>query len=82
MYAYIMQHYLAIKRNEMLMSSVMAFSCNSSTQETEAGGLLQVPGQPGLHSEFLGQSRQHRFCLKKQNKTKNGPQTPPNKIQI
>ena len=64
MYAYIMQHYLAIKRNEMLMSDMMAYFCNFSTQGAEAVGLLQVPGQSGLHNECLGQPRQHRFCLK------------------
>lgn len=26
---------------------------NPSTQEAEAGGLLQVRGQPGLYNEFL-----------------------------
>lgn len=29
-----------------------ACTCNSSTQEAEAGGLLQVQGQPDLNSKF------------------------------
>jgi hypothetical protein len=39
------------KENVMELSVVM-HTCNSSTQEAEAGG-LRVPGQPGLHSETL-----------------------------
>lgn len=33
-------------------SGTIAHIYNSTSQEVEIGGLLQVPGQPGLHSEF------------------------------
>lgn len=30
----------------------MARACNPSSQEAEAGGLLPIPAQPGLHCEY------------------------------
>ena len=33
-------------------SGTVAHIYNSTSQEVEIGGLLQVQGQPGLHSEF------------------------------
>jgi hypothetical protein len=33
------------------MPSVVVHACNTSAQETEAGGPL-APGQPALHGEF------------------------------
>lgn len=33
-------------------SGMVAHTYNSTSQEAEIGGLLQVPGHPGLHSEF------------------------------
>ena len=41
------------------------YTFNSSIQEAEAGGSLQVPGQPGLHRETLFQK-----ILKEQNAVK------------
>lgn len=31
---------------------MVVHGCNLTTQEAEAGGLQEVLGQPGLHSEF------------------------------
>jgi hypothetical protein len=40
-------------------------TCNSRTQEAEAGGSLRVQGQPGVHSEFQdSQGYLERTCLK------------------
>jgi hypothetical protein len=36
---------------------MVAYTCNSSTGEAEAGG-LEVPGQPGLYGEILIKKQQ------------------------
>lgn len=45
----------------------MAYTCNSSTQEAEAGGLLRVQGQFRLQSETLSQKGKNK---KKKSKLK------------
>lgn len=35
----------------LLLPGMVVHICNPNTVEAEAGGSLQVPGQPGLHSE-------------------------------
>lgn len=45
----------------------MQYTCNPNTQEADAGGLLQVWGQPALHSGTLFQkakSKQKDYNLK------------------
>lgn len=50
-------------------------TCNPSTQEAEAGGLLQVPDQSGLESEFKASlSCMGRPCLKGTERKKSNPQ--------
>jgi inosine/xanthosine triphosphate pyrophosphatase family protein len=38
---------------------MVAYNCNLSTWEVEAGG-LQVPGQPGLYSKTLSQKKKKK----------------------
>ena len=38
-------------------------TCNSTTQEGEAGGLQKVRGQPGPLSETLSQTNKHKCVL-------------------
>lgn len=38
-------------------------TCNSTTQEDEAGGLQKVRGQPGPQNETLSQTVKHRCVL-------------------
>lgn len=45
---------------------VMAHPCHPSTQEAEAGRLLQVGGQPELHNETLSQTnKSHKRTQRK-----------------
>jgi hypothetical protein len=49
---------------------VVVYTCNSSTQKAETGGLW-VQGQPGLHSKTLSQkTEQHKQQKPKPNQTK------------
>lgn len=41
----------------MYQLGVVGHTCNSSARGTEAGGLSQVPGQTGLHSDSLSQNQ-------------------------
>jgi hypothetical protein len=43
---------------------VVVFTCNTSTQEAEAGR-SEVLGQPGLHKETLSQTKQNKKEEKK-----------------
>lgn len=44
---------------------------NFNIQEAEAGGALDLEGQPGLHNEFQNsQSYSMRFCLKTKHQQK------------
>jgi hypothetical protein len=46
---------------------VVGHTCNPSTQEAEAGGSLQIQGQPDFYSEFwASQTYTVRFCLNKE----------------
>lgn len=53
------QHIFLISSQNTLKVSlkppIVAEDCNSSPPEAEAGGLVVVFSQPGLHSELLGQ---------------------------
>lgn len=39
---------------------IVGSAFNPSIQEAEAGGSLQVQGQPGLHSEILSQNKAYK----------------------
>lgn len=60
-------------QNSEMKPGVWAYVCNPSIQEAEAGGLLQVRGQPGLHSE-LRDRMVYKMRLSKQTKQQKNSQ--------
>jgi hypothetical protein len=66
----------------MFLWVVVAYACNPSTQEAEAGGSLWVPVQLSLQSEFQGRQDYTEKPYIENPKNKKQNKTPPKYIYI